>query len=432
MGQHIIIVGLGFGDEGKGSLTDFLCREHQVGHIVRFNGGAQAAHNVVLPDGRHHTFAQFGSGTFAGAKTYLSEHMLVNPLYLEPERKHLEELGVETDGLVTIHEDALVTTPFHVAANRLMELQRTKRHGSCGMGIGETMLRHQANPEQSVYIRNFFKIDVLVEKLEFLQKHYCRMFEMLVAEPDEASARELAVLQDPGMIEYCIECFYGSFTQNYEVVNSSYLQGLVRSENLVFEGAQGALLDENYGFSPYTTWSTTTVYNALKLLYNGEPKKIRSIGVTRAYHTRHGEGPFPTEDVRLLYPDHNCEGPWQGNFRFGSLDLVLLRYARIASCCTEIAVTCLDHVPEEDLEDNLQLRVCVDYAENVQDGWPHHLLDNARDPESDKFARLVEGCKPVWEYAHSRIGVIHRIQNATGLPVTIISEGPTHQDKRWL
>lgn len=431
MGQHIIIVGLGFGDEGKGSLTDFLCREHQVGHVVRFNGGAQAAHNVVLPDGRHHTFAQFGSGTFAGAETYLSQYMLVNPFFLEPERKHLDELGVETDSLLTIHEDAKVTTPFHVAANRLRELQRSKRHGSCGMGISETVADSLAYPRETLHVKDFFDVDLVVEKLGNLQKRYEDVFHD-TQPSDDAIARELAVIRDPRMIEYCVECSYQRFPERYEVVGDSYLQGLIRSENLVFEGAQGALLDENYGFSPYTTWSTTTVYNALKLLYNGEPKKIRSIGVTRAYHTRHGEGPFPTEDVRLLYPDHNCEGPWQGNFRFGSLDLVLLRYARIASCCTEIAVTCLDHVPEEDLEDNLQLRVCVDYAEKVQDGWPHHLLDHARDPESDKFARLVEGCKPVWEYAHSRIGVIHRIQNATGLPVTIISEGPTHQDKRWL
>lgn len=428
MGSLVIVVGLGFGDEGKGSIVDALCRQENTHTVVKFNGGAQAGHNVVLPDGRHHTFAQFGSGTFAGAKTYLSEYMLVNPLFLEPERKHLEELGVGTDGLMAVHEDALVTTPFHVAANRLMELQRTKRHGSCGMGIGETMFRHQEDPEHSVHVRNFFKLDVLVEKLEFLQKHYRSMFEMLVPNPDEASARELAVLQDPGMIEYCIECFYGSFSQKYEVVNSNYLQGLIKSENLVFEGAQGTLLDELSGFSPYTTWSTTTPHNALSLL-NG--KTARVIGVTRAYHTRHGAGPFPTEDVSLLYPDHNCKGPWQGNFRFGSLDLVLLGYASRLASYTEVAVTCLDHVPEE-ASDDVRLRVCVDYAKNVGNPWHFHLMVNRGRPEDDKLARIVEDCKPVWEYANNRGEIVKRIQKATNLTATIISEGPTFQDKKWL
>src|SRR5690606_20021947 len=161
-------------------------------------------------------------------------------------------------------------------------------------------------------------VDLLVEKLELLQKHYSSMFKLLVTDPDEASTRELAVLQDPGMIEYCLECFYLAFPKKYEVVNGNYLQGLIKSENLVFEGAQGALPAEPDGFHPYTTWSTTTPHNALSLL-NGKGGRTRVIGVTRAYHTRHGAGRFPTEDASLLYPDHNCKGPWQGDFRFGSL-----------------------------------------------------------------------------------------------------------------
>src|SRR5215212_9182933 len=140
--RAIILSGLGFGDEGKGSWTDFLARTEPVHTVVRFNGGAQAGHNVVTPDRRHHTFAQLGSGSFVrGVNTHLSRFMLVNPLRLLHEADELRALGVP-DALsrLTVDRGAPVTTPFQVAANRLRELARgDARHGSCGMGIGETM-----------------------------------------------------------------------------------------------------------------------------------------------------------------------------------------------------------------------------------------------------------------------------------------------------
>src|SRR5688572_4356148 len=140
--RAIILSGLGYGDEGKGTWTDFLARTEQVHTVVRFNGGAQAGHNVVTPDGRHHTSAQFGSGTLVrGVNTHLSRFMLLNPIRLLKEDAELHALAIK-DALArtSIDRRALVTTPFQVAANRLRELARGDgRHGSCGMGIGETM-----------------------------------------------------------------------------------------------------------------------------------------------------------------------------------------------------------------------------------------------------------------------------------------------------
>jgi adenylosuccinate synthase len=151
-GGHVIVVDLGYGDAGKGTIVDWLCARPEQGSgvlagarpprtVVRFNGGAQAAHNVVTRDGRQHTFAQFGSGTFApGVRTHLSRFMLVDPLALAAEAAHLAAAGV-ADALdrLTVDRDALLTTPYHRAANRARELARgTDRHGSCGIGIGET------------------------------------------------------------------------------------------------------------------------------------------------------------------------------------------------------------------------------------------------------------------------------------------------------
>jgi len=147
--SHVIVVDLGYGDAGKGTVVDWLCSPRgglarggeAVRTVVRFNGGAQAGHNVVTADGRQHTFAQFGSGTFtSGVRTHLSRFMLVDPLALAAEAGHLAALGVP-DALarLTVDRDALLTTPYHRAANQVRELARgLDRHGSCGMGIGET------------------------------------------------------------------------------------------------------------------------------------------------------------------------------------------------------------------------------------------------------------------------------------------------------
>ena len=142
MQQAILTVDLGFGDAGKGSIVDYLARRHDAHTVVRYNGGAQAGHRVVTPGAapQEHVFAQFGSGALAGAATHLSRFMLLDPLAMMVEAQHLRELGApDPFAHTTIDAGALVITPFQRAANRLKELARgAGRHGSCGMGIGET------------------------------------------------------------------------------------------------------------------------------------------------------------------------------------------------------------------------------------------------------------------------------------------------------
>ncbi|MFD0361160.1 adenylosuccinate synthetase [Nocardia sp. GCM10030253] len=327
---HIIVVDLGFGDAGKGATVDWLCSpeaELDVAAVVRFNGGAQAAHNVVA-DGRHHTFAQFGSGTFAGVPTVLSQHMLVEPIALAGESRQLAALGVPDPlSLLFVDGRALLTTPIHIAANRAREDARgSSRHGSCGRGIGETAwyaLDHRAPT-----VADCLRPSVLRDKLDALAAHYAPMIA-----PSRHRYEPIGDLVD----------MYREFAAAVRIVDGAQLARFERQGRLIFEGAQGILLDEWRGFHPHTTWSTVEPRNARAMLA-GIGAEGYVLGVTRTYMTRHGAGPLPTEDRTLAIPEsHNATGPYQGPFRLGHFDPILLRYAIAVSGGVDgLAVTHLD------------------------------------------------------------------------------------------
>jgi hypothetical protein len=134
--RGFIVIDLGFGDSGKGLLTDFLTRRTGAGLVVRYNGGAQAGHNVVTPDGTHHTFSQFGSGTFVpGVRTFLSRHVVLHPTALLVEREALESKGIrDAFERLRISEGARVITPYHQAANRVREIAQSDLEKPFWMG----------------------------------------------------------------------------------------------------------------------------------------------------------------------------------------------------------------------------------------------------------------------------------------------------------
>ncbi|WP_242901745.1 adenylosuccinate synthetase [Actinomadura terrae] len=410
---HVIVVDLGFGDAGKGTVVDHLCAASPAPPtVVRFNGGAQAAHNVVLADARHHTFAQFGSGTFTpGVRTHLSRFMLVDPLALAAEAEHLRELGVD-DALarLTVDRDALLTTPYHRAANRAREAARgAARHGSCGMGVGETAsyaLDHDDAPRAGDCLSPVR----LRRRLAALRDWYHDAF--------PAGSGE-----DVPDVEACADAF-AAFAEHVRIVGGEHLRGVLREGDAVFEGAQGVLLDEWHGFHPYTTWSTTTFANAEALLGEADATATR-LGVLRAYATRHGPGPFVTEDAALTgaLPDpHNGTGRWQGAFRVGHLDAVALRYALEACGGVDgLAVTHLDVAGARP-----DLRVCRAYA---MDGEQVARLP-AGTGDLDRQAALTRrlfAARPVY----APLGRAEEtIEDALGAPVVLRSYGPTSAGKR--
>lgn len=434
----LLVCGLGWGDEGKGSIVDYLTRRHSARLVVRHNGGAQAAHNVVTDDGRHHTFAQFGSGTLAGAETFLSRYMLVNPIFMLAEARHLAAIGVSDPlSLVRVDRRALITTPYHVALNRLKELGRGQaRHGSCGMGIGETVEWAATHPADALRVGDLFGPTPLFrEKLAALRERIWRAarwegggerWERESA--DELERRERAIISDGDdavLARTVRDC--ETWAAAVRTCEPGWLAEALADGTVIFEGAQGVLLDQDHGFHPHTTRSDCTFGNAERLLneadFCGEKERI---GVTRAYATRHGAGPLPTEVPGLAFAgEHNALGAWQGTFRRGWLDLPLLRYA-VDACggVGSVAVTCLDHLR------GVSAHVCRSYVgrEPRATRWP--VLD-----VQERAGRSLAEARPVY-YPLDEKRAVDQITFLIGHAArpsnvhTIQSFGPRAADKK--
>lgn len=389
--RHVIVVDLGYGDCGKGTVVDHLCATRDVHTVVRFNGGAQAAHTVELADGRQHTFAQFGSGTFRpGVRTHLSRFMVVDPLALAAEADHLIGLGVhDVWQRLTVDRAALLSTPYHREANRAKELARgADRHGSCGMGVGETMAYALSHVDDAPRVGDCLTPAVLRAKLRRLRA-------------------ALGVGGPP--VDACVEA-YTAFAATVSIVDGLRIEG-----PCVFEGAQGVLLDEWHGFHPYTTWSTTTFANAETLLA-GEP--AYRLGVLRAFTTRHGAGPLVTEDPTLPVTDpNNPANPWQGAFRVGHFDAVAHRYALdVCGGVDGLALTHLDTAARTP-----QLRMCTGYDGTVPTRGAAGDLER-----QERLTRALLASRPLLTPVRDWTAAV---QEQLATPVVIESRGPRSEDK---
>lgn len=334
------VIGLGFGDEGKGLVTNYLCMQaiDQLIDplVIRFSGGQQAGHTVRKSDGVSHVFSNFGSGTLSGIPTYWSKYCSVHPLGVVNELEALKSLGVSPKLL--IDERSPLTTPFEIKNNQLL----SKGHGTCGVGVGETFKR-----EEEFYSFTFgdlFFHGIIERKLELIKNRYRN-----ILSKDDF---ELAESNLPGFIEHCfIMMESNEIKRSYTMPDNSRYQAF---DSHIFEGSQGLMLDQHIGYFPHVTRSNTGSTNLGSLTF-GAP--VEYWLVTRAYQTRHGNGPMSNEHIPHNIKDDpeetNITNEWQGDFRRALLDVDQLLYAISrdhvirSSKRKKLVITCLDHIEND-------------------------------------------------------------------------------------
>lgn len=446
MSEAIVIVDLSFGDSGKGTLTDALVKRHNSKLVVRYNGGSQAAHNVVTDEGLHHTFSQLGSGMFnEGVRTLLGPEMLVDPLSLKIEAEIFSK-KIEAPVLhrVSVSADCLVITPFHQALNRVREsLKGEGRHGSCGKGIGETHRAHEKYGE-----KGSIRFGQIGYKL-WMKKQLTDIRDALAHDAVELFTDKTLSPEIQGHmdwfkwdIEDLVEEYY-EMSKCVETLKEDEIKKLISSQTtpVLFEGAQGVLLDEHHGFAPYNTWTDTTTRPALRLI----PQDMNTtvIGVIRTLTTRHGPGPFPTEDLeltRMFQDDHNPTNEWQREFRVGDFDIPLLRYAiECSGGVDELAVTHVDYLTKlgGKIPKEKSLKVCVRYELEGKDFKPtkfdYYTPANTPKVPSQQEQQTENMFLADMIYIDvAPEDMLNLIVAATGIPITITSNGPKRGDKQFV
>lgn len=324
-----VVIGKNFGDEGKGAAVYRFCRGKNA-IVVRHNGGAQAGHTVEDGSFRF-VFHQLGSGSPLGCPTYWSHTFLPDLLKLGEEA---EELGAPFNGTVYAHPDCACTTIYDVLLNSIAEqLRGSARHGSCGMGIYETVLRSR-EPEFALRLKDITNTELiqLVEKLRLIRDKYAkkRLEELLNTVHEEASCRQgvqswIEIFYDDNVLWNAAEGMHSNFHKYVQL--TEWEEIIEKYDTVVMEGAQGLMLDEdNEEYYPHLTPSHTGLYNVRALLQPLIEKKVSGYSVeiayiTRTYVTRHGAGRLdyecPREDINQDMVDWtNVPNPWQETLRY--------------------------------------------------------------------------------------------------------------------
>ncbi len=430
--RYVSLLGLGFGDCGKGLFTDALTRTLGAHTVVRFNGGAQAGHNVVLPDGRHHTFSQFGAGSFVdGTATVLASPVVVHPSAILVEARALEHVGL-ADAMTRLMLDGAcrVTTPFHQAAGRLREHVRGRAaHGTCGVGVGETVAFALAHADDALTYTELHSTALAHEKLLRIQQILCAEIGALLTESltDSAMIDEWKLLGDASVSKRWLDQVAPVLRAVRAHSKDAIAERLDGQGTVIFEGAQGVLLDEWHGFHPHTSWSTIStaaVENVLTAV--GISAKVEHYGVLRSYLTRHGAGPFPTHDAALnvLAEPHNSAASWQGEFRRGHPDAVLLRYA--LDCMGELDGLLVSHL---DVFDRIaSLRWCEAYVD-VERLEVSKTCDLGHQAKLTAVLNQVEPRYEAKPITHSD-ELLSRIEATSSLCVRWTSSGNTRESVR--
>lgn len=344
MKRATVVIGANYGDEGKGRMVDWLAAQTgTTATVVRFNGGAQAGHTVVTPDGRRHVFSHLGSGSFCGARTFLAKHFVCNPILFWTEIRDFEKVH-DAAPMIAADPRCLITTPYDIIINQALEDQRgAGRHGSVGVGFGETIERN-AFPAFQLAKSSLGDPKAAAQTVRNIRDRYLpQRLRQLGLDPVPRTDKRL----DDGMLTGFLKAAQ-AFDDEVPSAGLEYLQ----KTPLIFEGAQGLALDMTHGVFPNVTRSNTGLTNVIPIAKR-LGLQLDVVYMSRTYATRHGAGPLPGECTppTAIWDETNTPHAYQGTLRFAPLDPAGLKHrigvdlkaAAGLVRTAEVAATCADH-----------------------------------------------------------------------------------------
>ena len=418
----VIVAGAQWGDEGKGKLVDYLAEQAHI--VARYQGGHNAGHTVVInnkkTEGEKFVLHLLPSGVLHGDKTLcvIGNGVVIDPAYLLKEMDGLRERGIKVGKNLLISCNAHVIMPYHMAIERGAEANMgSKKIGTTGMGIGPAYTDKAAR--SGIRMGDFLSPAMLKEKIRANVVRYNSILKALYGakgfDADEIYKTYMGYARR----------LKGHIGDTSSVIN----QALEKGKNLLIEGAQGTLLDIDHGTYPYVTSSSAGAGGACTGLGIG-PKAINNVvGVIKAYTTRVGGGPFPTELETGIGEKLREKGGEYGATtgrprRCGSLDAVALKYAVRINGLTGFALTKLDI-----LDGFEKIRVCTAYrldGKKITD-FPADAATLARVKpvyeELPGWKKSTAGAKDIRELPAAARKYIKWIEKTLGIPADMISTG---------
>jgi adenylosuccinate synthase len=416
-----VLLGLQWGDEGKGKLVDFITPKYDI--IARFQGGANAGHTLIF-DGKKHVLHLIPSGIFRdNCINIIGSGVVIDPIALVEEIKLLESVGVDVKPKLRISKKAHLILPTHRVLDKVSELDKgDAKIGSTLKGIGPTYMDKTG--------RNGIRIGDISNDLKskyksLKDKHFLIM---------ERHKTTLEWLDLYSQIEKEELLWFESieYLKSIDFIDCEYVinKALKERKTVLAEGAQGSLLDVDYGTYPFVTSSNTTISGVISGL-GVAPHSIGSVtGIFKAYTTRVGSGPFPTELDNEIGEEMRRIGSEFGattgrSRRCGWLDLPALKYSCMVNGVTELNIMKLDV-----LSYFKTIKVCVGYnyhGEVYKDTIPFDLSDGDIEPiykELNGWNVDISNCKTYEELPQEAKDYVAFILSEVNIPITRISVGP--------
>ncbi|MEM7592944.1 MAG: adenylosuccinate synthase [Cyanobacteria bacterium P01_A01_bin.83] len=413
---NVIVIGAQWGDEGKGKITDLLSRSADV--VVRSQGGVNAGHTVVV-SGQTFKLHLIPSGIlYPNTECIIGSGTVIDPQVLIEEIEQLKALGVTVDNL-HISQTAHITMPYHRKIDQASEESRGEyKIGTTGRGIGPTYA--DKSERTGIRVLDLMNPEHLRKQLGWTINYKNAILEKLYSLPP---------LDSQKIIDEYLK--YAEFLKPFVIDSSLEIYKAVREKkNILFEGAQGTLLDLDHGTYPYVTSSNPIAGGACVGAGVGPTTIDRVIGVAKAYTTRVGEGPFPTEledDVGQLLGDKGAEfGTTTGRRRrCGWFDAVIGRYAVRINGLDCLAITKLDV-----LDELAEIKVCVAYE--IDGEICNHFPTNASQFANCKpvyktltgWQQPTTGCRSLTDLPKKALNYLKYLAEIMKVPIAIVSVGP--------